>query len=159
MSNASRKPRARPQKPKAESYRIPVDVDTIRNPDLSPVAKTVWMVLRTYANKEGIAFPSQDTIARDSCISLRSVGKYLEELTRARLLQIVSQGSNMKKASTVYRVQSVQNLHTSTVHSFLEDNACSVPSFSGVSWERYLLLKGPATNEPATPCEFVEVEF
>lgn len=114
-------------------YKVPVDVATIRHPELSANAKVVWLVLLSYANKEGVAYPSQETLSRQSALSRNTVRKSVRELMKARLLNKIKHGSNLA-GNTRFSVCRALNLTTSTVHSF-----STPPAFSGITkaqWER-----------------------
>lgn len=58
----------------------------MRDPTLSMGAKCVWLVIKTYANKEGVAWPSRERIAEDLGVSLKPVKTALKELKERRLL-------------------------------------------------------------------------
>jgi hypothetical protein len=64
----------------------------LRRSDLSPGAKLTYMALLSYAWQQGQCFPGQDRLAQDLGAGKRSVIRYLQELTEARLLKVQRRG-------------------------------------------------------------------
>ena len=69
------------KKPFQPSY-IAVDYSVFTDPSLSPAAKLLFARLKLYAGKNGKAFPKQETLAREMCLSDRRVRGVLAELKR-----------------------------------------------------------------------------
>lgn len=66
----------------------------LRNPDLTPGAKTVYSLLLSYAWQNDFSYPGQDTLAKDMGAGVRSVVRYVQELEkfRPKILEVKRQG-------------------------------------------------------------------
>ena len=62
--------------------------DVVRDSALTWRGKVVGLVLSTYMNKHGHAFPSRDTIAAGGSVGVRTVDRALAELEVAGLLSV-----------------------------------------------------------------------
>jgi len=83
--------------PADQRLRIFADVtivpnDLIRDPNLSPGAKTLWLVLWSYCFHSAVAFPGLDTIAAQIGVSPPTVIAYRKELEGAGLLRVTRRG-------------------------------------------------------------------
>lgn len=58
----------------------------LRDPTLTPLEKCVWLVIKTYADKNGSAHPSKKTIADGIGITPRAVSLAITVLKEKRLL-------------------------------------------------------------------------
>jgi DNA-binding transcriptional MocR family regulator len=62
-------------------------VESLRIQDLDPGAKFVLVVLSSYASDENRAWPSQETLAFDTCMSPRSIRTHLTTLEARGLIK------------------------------------------------------------------------
>jgi predicted transcriptional regulator len=67
---------------------------------LSLAAKAAYPVVKSYVNKEGVAFPSNATIGEKAGLSKASVTKALKDLVSAGLLTATSRSNK----STLYKI-------------------------------------------------------
>lgn len=56
------------------------------NPKISVGAKALYGVLSSYANKDGICFPSVNRMATDLDKSTRQISRWIDELVEARVI-------------------------------------------------------------------------
>ena len=59
-----------------------------RDPQVSPVAKVVYLVLSSRTNRHGVCWPSQKSIAADSGYSVARVKVAVAELRRLGVLRV-----------------------------------------------------------------------
>jgi len=59
----------------------------MRTTSISPGAKLCWARLAQYAGKNGIAWPSQDTLAKELGVSTRQCRRYLAELEQEKFIK------------------------------------------------------------------------
>jgi hypothetical protein len=64
----------------------------LRHSNVSPGAKLAYAMLLSYAWQNDFCFPGQETLAKDMCVTSRSVRTYLKELEGKKLLTIRQQG-------------------------------------------------------------------
>jgi helix-turn-helix protein len=64
----------------------------LTNPDLSVGAKLAYAMLLKYAWSDSAVYPGQETLAKDMGSGERSVRRYLDELEKAKLLEVVQRG-------------------------------------------------------------------
>ena len=64
----------------------------LRNPDVSPGAKTVYSLLLSYAWNNDCCFPGQERLAEYAGISKRSVVTFMAELERIGLIEVQRRG-------------------------------------------------------------------
>ena len=76
-------------------------------PDFKPAMRRVWMVLWSYANRQGVCFPSQKLIAKDAGISVRTVKRCIAKLEAMELLQAVQMNREGKFGHCEYRLKTV----------------------------------------------------
>jgi DNA-binding transcriptional MocR family regulator len=76
----------------------------LRSPDFSHHAKTVFLHLSSRVNKEGSAWPSQETIAANSGLGERTVQRAVAELREAGLIQVVVEHTGAGRRN-VYRLR------------------------------------------------------
>lgn len=61
----------------------------VRNAELSPTARLLWLILESYANMDGTScHPSVETLMKDLGASKNTVEKYLRELKKAEKIDI-----------------------------------------------------------------------
>ena len=73
-----------------------------RNPHLSANAFRVWCVIRSHENQDGEAFPSLETICRESNLNRRTVQRAKKELIHLELLAVLSRPAAKGKSSCRY---------------------------------------------------------
>jgi hypothetical protein len=56
------------------------------NPKISVGAKALYGVLSSYADKEGVCFPSVNRMATDLDKSTRQISRWIEELVEAKII-------------------------------------------------------------------------
>ena len=76
-------------------------------PDFKPAMRRVWMVLWSYANRQGVCFPSQKLIAKDAGISVRTVKRCIAKLEAMELLQAVQKNRKGKFGHCIYHLKTV----------------------------------------------------
>lgn len=62
--------------------------DTVRDSDLRAIGKLTGHTLATFMNARGLAWPSRETLARGSSVSLRSVDAAISELEAGGFVDI-----------------------------------------------------------------------
>lgn len=70
--------------------------------DISPAAKLTYAMLLKYAREQDECFPGQQRLAEDVGASRQSVNSYLQELSKADLVDIKRQGQGRPNIYTVH---------------------------------------------------------
>ena len=81
---------------------IPVSV--ARDANLTPQARCLYIVLATYANSEGICWPSWERLSNDLGLSVRTIGRLLSQLEEAYLLK----REHHKGKRTIYQLTTLR---------------------------------------------------
>lgn len=98
---------------------IIMPADLIRDPAISPTAKTVYGVLMSYANQSEECWPSQALIAAAVGLTERRVRPYISELERAGWLT-VKRRARQSAVYTLLQAQHIDRTQTS-VHNLRPD--------------------------------------
>ena len=85
------------------TYVVTIDSDFLRREDITANGKTLYMVLRSYANTKGIAWPSQATLERQTMMEKRTVRRATKELISLGLVSIIQRSHGPKQGNT-YRI-------------------------------------------------------
>lgn len=64
----------------------------LQRQDISSNAKLVYARLAQFANQDGVAWPSQDTLAQECGISVRSIKSAIKELRDINLIESIQRG-------------------------------------------------------------------
>lgn len=73
----------------------------IRNPKLSPSARLLLLILKSYSDSSGLhCYPGEDTLAKNLGASTRTVQRLVAELRKAGLLSTVQRKNKDGKLST-----------------------------------------------------------
>jgi len=84
-------------------------------------AFAVFIVIRTYANLDNIAFPSIETISKQSGLCVRSVQNELKKLTTYGWISISkSRGRNGKYSMNNYKILETDLIRGSNEDSFID---------------------------------------
>ena len=73
----------------------------LRNPELSPGAKTTYSLFLSYAWHNDLCFPGQETLAQSLGMSVGSVNSYIKELETNGLIEITRRGQGKTNLYTV----------------------------------------------------------
>ena len=73
----------------------------LRNPDLSPGAKTTYALFLSYAWHNDLCFPGQETLAQALGMSVGSVNAYVKELEATGLVEITRRGQGKTNLYTI----------------------------------------------------------
>ena len=73
----------------------------LRNPDLSPGAKTTYALFLSYAWHNDLCFPGQETLAQALGMSVGSVNAYIKELEASGLIEITRRGQGKTNLYTI----------------------------------------------------------
>ena len=73
----------------------------LRNPDLSPGAKTTYALFLSYAWHNDLCFPGQETLAKALGMSVGSVNAYIKELETNSLIEITRRGQGKTNLYTI----------------------------------------------------------
>ena len=73
----------------------------LRNPDLSPGAKTTYALFLSYAWHNDLCFPGQETLAKALGMSVGSVNAYIKELETNNLIEITRRGQGKTNLYTI----------------------------------------------------------
>lgn len=79
--------------------------------DLKPTTRHVLLTLATFFNSQGTCFPSQETIARHSGLTVRAVRKHLQEAIGSGWL---SASQSSRRTSKLYSATIPGDAHTSS---------------------------------------------
>lgn len=77
-------------------------------PKLSPASKTLYLLLVNYSRQDGHCFPGQQRMAEDLGVSRKSIGKWLQELSRFGL--ITSKRRGLTKTNVYHLVSPEGNI-------------------------------------------------
>jgi len=116
-----------------------VPSDYLRATWLSAPAKLLGCILQSYANRDGIAYPSLWTLERDSNLEIRTVRRYMKELEASGFIKTLSKpkGPKGENARYLVKIQQYQKRPTSTTHiPAFYDGAISGVSSDGMHYER-----------------------
>jgi DNA-binding Lrp family transcriptional regulator len=75
----------------------------LEDPEILDGEVRLYMVLRRYAGKNGIAWPSQERLAKDLGISVRQVQNRLKGLAKKKVIEITTVQENTTKRHNAYR--------------------------------------------------------
>lgn len=92
-----------------------VDQNIFKVEILSDSARKVYMYLSRVADNEGYSFPFLRTIAKRTNLSTSTIGKALNELEKAGLLQIERRYSRRGGSSNLYHLRKVVDVYPETV--------------------------------------------
>ena len=84
----------------------------IRSPKISPIAKTLYFQLCSYA-WDGTGFPGRETLARQNDMHVNTIDKYIKELKDSKLITVKRRGVNK---TNLYTIKSIGP----TLHNWLE---------------------------------------
>ena len=73
----------------------------LRNPELSPGAKTTYSLFLSYAWHNDLCFPGQETLAQSLGMSIGSVNSYIKELETNGLIEITRRGQGKTNLYTI----------------------------------------------------------
>ena len=73
----------------------------LRNPELSPGAKTTYALFLSYAWHNDRCFPGQETLAQALGMSIGSVNAYIKELESNSLIEITRRGQGKTNLYTI----------------------------------------------------------
>ena len=73
----------------------------LRNPELSPGAKTTYSLFLSYAWHNDLCFPGQETLAQSLGMSIGSVNSYVKELETNGLIEITRRGQGKTNLYTI----------------------------------------------------------
>lgn len=76
----------------------------VRDSDLSRTERQVWFVLCDHRNKGNVCFPRVETIAKECCISVRSVQRAIQELLRKGWICMPNGDAGGRGNATVYHL-------------------------------------------------------
>jgi biotin operon repressor len=80
----------------------------VRDPDIDPTVKAVYMVLSSYVDRDGTCYPSQEHISELLGTSKRTVQRAIRELRSRGLLEV----------TTVATAHGRRNTYLLSVHPF-----------------------------------------
>ncbi|MFQ5903185.1 MAG: helix-turn-helix domain-containing protein [Candidatus Binatia bacterium] len=103
--------------------RFGVDQNVYKVRGLSSSAKEVYVYLSRVADADGYSFPFLHTIAKRTKLSKSTVGKALNELENAGMLQIERRYSRRGGSSNLYHLRKVADVYPEIISPTPEDRS------------------------------------
>lgn len=63
----------------------------VRDPEIDPLVKLLYLVLSSRAGRKGVCWPSQERLAQETGRSVRTVQRYLDQMRESGLLEVVTE--------------------------------------------------------------------
>ncbi len=73
----------------------------LRDPNLTIGAKTIYSLLLSYAWHNDLCFPGQDRLAKDVCMGIASINRFVKELEACSLIEITRRGQGRTNFYTI----------------------------------------------------------
>lgn len=134
---------------------FPVDFHSARNGYLTPNAKAVMLVYRSYTDVRGESYPSKELIRQHTRLSVPTIRKCITELEDHHILTFLRKAVKGKRGD-VYRVLEARQISTSTYLKEEGEFNSPEPSCLGLSSSQYAAVKDRFIAETQ---EFEDVEF
>lgn len=76
-----------------------------------PQYRSIFLALCDYANESGVCFPSQETLAKDSGCSLRTVVNRVKKMLEDKLLSVIYKGAKGRSNKYQIHTLNMQEVH------------------------------------------------
>jgi hypothetical protein len=111
--------------------RVGIWRDAVRDSDLKRTPKLLALVLSTYFNRQGLAWPSQETLAAGASISVRAVQTNTRDLERAGFVEVsrsVGRSSHRYAATLPPTATAVRHSEWATANEMLSNPERRAPN-------------------------------